>query len=175
MRIPTAWRANAARLAVAGALPVCSGWRLLAQQPPPRAPATVMHADDIPWTKGDPTRFSGVAETQPMPLPPGDVRVSRVRHEPGVHTSWHVHKGGQVIYVESGRGLVQKWGGEVQEMRAGDIVYTAPGEKHWHGAAPGSPLTIVATSLGETEWLEPVEPSKGKQPDQAATETIRPR
>jgi len=99
-----------------------------------------------------------------MPLPPGDVRVSRVRHDPGVHTSWHVHRGGQVIYVESGRGLVQKWGGEIQEMRAGDIVYTAPGEKHWHGAAPGSSLTIVATSIGETEWLERVQPPNGKLP-----------
>jgi len=95
---------------------------------------------------------------------PGDVRVSRVRHDPGVHTSWHVHRGGQVIYVESGRGLVQKWGGEIQEMRAGDIVYTAPGEKHWHGAAPGSSLTIVATSIGETEWLERVQPPNGKLP-----------
>ena len=99
-----------------------------------------------------------------MPLPPGDVRVSRIRHEPGAHTIWHVHKGGQVIYVESGRGLVQKWGGEVQEMSAGDIIYTAAGEKHWHGAAPDSRLTIVATSLGETEWLEPVQPAGGKQP-----------
>jgi quercetin dioxygenase-like cupin family protein len=79
-----------------------------------------------------------------------------------------VHKGGQVIYVESGRGLIQKWGGEIQEMRPGDIVYSAPGEKHWHGAAPGSPLTFVATSLGETEWLEPVQLPSGKQPDQGA-------
>ena len=69
-----------------------------------------------------------------------------------------------MIYVESGRGLVQKWGGEVQEMSAGDIIYTAAGEKHWHGAAPDSRLTIVATSLGETEWLEPVQPAGGKQP-----------
>ena len=104
MRISTAWRAHAARLAVAGALAACSGWGLLAQQEPARAPATVMHADDIPWTKGGPTPFSGLAETQPMPLPPGDVRVSRIRHEPGAHTIWHGHEGGQVIYVESGRG-----------------------------------------------------------------------
>jgi quercetin dioxygenase-like cupin family protein len=168
IKIPTAWRPHAARVAVAGALTACSGWGLFAQQAPARAPVTVMHPDDIPWTKGDPTRFSGVAETQPMPLPPGDVRVSRIRHEPGAHTIWHVHKGGQVIYVESGRGLIQKWGGEIQEMRPGDIVYSAPGEKHWHGAAPGSPLTFVATSLGETEWLEPVQLPSGKQPDQGA-------
>ena len=57
-------------------------------------------------------------------------------------------------------------------MRAGDIVSTALGEKHWHGAAAGSPLTIVATSLGETEWLEPVQPSGGKRPDHAAPATM---
>jgi quercetin dioxygenase-like cupin family protein len=175
MHIRTEWRRRLVRLSVAGGFAICSGWGLLAQQASGRPAATVIHADDIPWTKGDPTRFTGAAETQPMPLPPGDVRVSRVRHDPGVHTSWHVHKGGQVIYVESGRGLVQKWGGEIQEMRAGDIVYTAPGEKHWHGAAPGSPLTIVATSLGDTEWLEPVEPGKGKGPNRTAPATIRPR
>jgi quercetin dioxygenase-like cupin family protein len=123
-----------------------------------RPPLPVMSRDTAPWTKGEPSRFAGNVEAQPMTLPPGNVRVSRVRHEPGAHTHWHVHEGGQVLYVESGRGRIQRAGGAIQEVVPGDVIFSPPGEKHWHGAVPGSPLVLVVTSLGGTEWLEKAEP-----------------
>jgi quercetin dioxygenase-like cupin family protein len=144
------------RMMLGAALAFCSGWMLRAQQPPSAPQPAVMHQQNIPWTKGDPARFVGQVDTQPMPLPPGSVRVSRVRHEAGAYTNWHVHVGGQVLYAETGRGRVQKAGGALEEFGPGDIVYTAPGEKHWHGATPDSPMTLVAMSIGDTQWLERV-------------------
>ena len=90
-----------------------------------------------------------------------DAGVFRVSFEPGARTNWHTHPEGQILHVVTGRGRAQREGGEVTEIGAGDVVYFAPGEKHWHGAAPHSAMVHVAinpanNSGGGTEWLEPV-------------------
>lgn len=83
-----------------------------------------------------------------------------VTFEPGARTAWHRHPLGQMLIVTSGLGLVQREGGQVEEIRPGDTVWFAPGEKHWHGAAPDVAMTHVA--IAETldgravEWLEQV-------------------
>ena len=96
--------------------------------------------------------------------PPGrspDVAVSRVLFEPGARTHWHAHPEGQVLHVITGTGRAQTKGGEIVRIGPGDVVYFAPGEKHWHGAAPDNPMVHLAinpatTSDGGTDWQEPV-------------------
>jgi quercetin dioxygenase-like cupin family protein len=67
---------------------------------------------------------------------PSRVRVSAVHFTPSARTAWHCHALGQTLYVTEGRGLVQSRGGGIEDIRAGDVVHTPPGEWHWHGAAP---------------------------------------
>jgi quercetin dioxygenase-like cupin family protein len=75
---------------------------------------------------------------------PSRVRVSAVRFTPSARTAWHSHAVGQTLYVTEGRGLVQSRGGDVAEIRAGDIVYTPADEWHWHGAAPDHFMTHLS-------------------------------
>ena len=79
-----------------------------------------------------------------------------VSFEAGVRTDWHRHSAGQVLYVLEGEGRVGTRDGVVAEVGAGDLVEASPGEEHWHGAAEDAPVTHLALSFGETEWLEPV-------------------
>jgi 4-carboxymuconolactone decarboxylase len=83
-----------------------------------------------------------------------------VTFEPGARSAWHTHPRGQALIVTSGTGRVQQWGGPVQEIRAGDVVWTPPGVKHWHGAAPTTAMTHTAIQESldgrNVEWLEKV-------------------
>jgi 4-carboxymuconolactone decarboxylase len=83
-----------------------------------------------------------------------------VAFEPGARTAWHSHARAQVLIVTAGVGLVQRWGGPVQEIRTGDVVRIPPETKHWHGAAPTTAMThlgIVERSGDKTTtWLEKV-------------------
>ena len=91
---------------------------------------------------------------------PARVRATAVRFEPGARTDWHTHPLGQTLYISSGAGRVQTWGNKVREVRAGDVVWIPPGEKHWHGAGPTT--TMVHIAIHEAldgkyvDWLEKV-------------------
>jgi quercetin dioxygenase-like cupin family protein len=85
----------------------------------------------------------------------GGLRVAVVTFPRGTRTVWHLHHGEQLLYVLSGRGWVEG-GAEKREISAGDIVYVAPGERHWHGATAVSDLEHLAITVGETEWGEEV-------------------
>ena len=76
----------------------------------------------------------------------------------GVHAHWHRHPGGQFLYVTDGRGRIATRRGLVAELGVGDLVHAPPSEEHWHGAAADESVTYLAFSLGNTEWLEEVEP-----------------
>nr|WP_220386341.1 cupin domain-containing protein [Frankia sp. ArI3] len=67
-----------------------------------------------------------------------------MRFAPCARTAWHSHAVGQTLYVTEGVGYVQARGGEVVVMRPGDVIYTPPGEEHWHGAAPDHFMTHIA-------------------------------
>jgi quercetin dioxygenase-like cupin family protein len=82
---------------------------------------------------------------------PSRVRVSAVRFTPAARTAWHSHAVGQTLCVTEGRGLVQSSGGEIAEIRPGDIIYTPADEWHWHGAAPDH----FMTHLSITEAVAP--------------------
>ena len=81
-----------------------------------------------------------------------------VTFEPMARTAWHTHPLGQTLYITSGSGLVQAWGEPMQEVRAGDTVWFAPGEKHWHGASAISAMTHIAIQEMQdgkaADWME---------------------
>ena len=92
---------------------------------------------------------------------PSRVRVSMVRFAPGARNAWHAHAVGQTVHVTEGVGRMQARGGELLALRAGDTVYTPPGEWHWHGAAPAHFMTHLAiweapADGEESEWGDQV-------------------
>ena len=91
---------------------------------------------------------------------PARVRCARVSFEPGARTAWHTHPLGQTLYVESGTGRVQSWGEPVRVIRAGDVVWIPPGEKHWHGAGPATAMVHIAIQEAQdgkhVDWQEQV-------------------
>jgi quercetin dioxygenase-like cupin family protein len=76
-----------------------------------------------------------------------------VEFDAGTRNGWHRHGGGQVLYVLEGRGMVAVRGAEPEEVLPGDLVYAPPGEEHWHGATDTEPMTHLALSFGETDWV----------------------
>lgn len=88
------------------------------------------------------------------------VTIATVVFTPGAHTFWHHHERGQILLVTAGRGWVCNHGGKPVPLRAGDVVWSPPGERHWHGAAVGSFMAHTAISLGTTQWLEEVAPDE---------------
>ena len=106
--------------------------------------------------------FTGTVRQDPIfeAPDPARVRVVSVTFEPGARTAWHTHPLGQTLVVISGSGLAQSWGEAVQEIRAGDAVWFAPGEKHWHGAAGTTAMTHIAIQEQlngkAVDWLEQV-------------------
>ena len=87
---------------------------------------------------------------------------------PGARTAWHSHPLGQALFVTAGAGLVREWGGPMRQIHPGDVVWIAPGVKHWHGAAPTTAMThiAVAESLGgkAVDWMEKVGDKQYKTP-----------
>lgn len=85
---------------------------------------------------------------------------AHVTFEPGARTAWHTHPLGQTLIVTSGCGRVQRWGGPIEEIRPGDVVWFAPNEKHWHGAAPATAMTHIAIQEKlngkAVDWMEQV-------------------
>lgn len=99
-----------------------------------------------PSTKGPSDYFTGTVRIDPLVQAPAPARVAAaaVTFEPGARTAWHTHPLGQTLIVTAGLGRVQRWDGQIEEIRPGDVVWFAPGEKHWHGASPTTALTHTA-------------------------------
>jgi quercetin dioxygenase-like cupin family protein len=108
---------------------------------------------DMGITSGEPEASDLMLDTR---LDAGSVRVSSAVFQPGSRTYWHTHSEGQLFFVEHGRGMIATEG-EKQVVEPGDVVYTPPLERHWHGAAPESFVVYTAVSLGETVWLDEVD------------------
>lgn len=111
---------------------------------------------------GPPEWFTGTVRIDPLFEAPDPARSTgaSVTFEPGARTAWHTHPLGQTLIVTAGCGRAQRWGGPVQEIRPGDVICFAPGEKHWHGAAPATSMTHIATQEKldgkSVDWLEHV-------------------
>jgi len=117
-----------------------------------------------PTEKAPPDRFIGDAWLDVLVRgeAPSRVRVSVVRFAPGTRNAWHAHAVGQTVHVTDGVGRMQARGGDLLEIRAGDTVYTPPGEWHWHGAAPDHFMTHLAI------WEAPADGSESEWGDQVA-------
>ncbi len=100
--------------------------------------------------------FTGTVWADPIMPATDKVTINNVFFSPGARTFWHTHEHGQVLNVVAGSGWVCKAGEAPQQIRTGDIVWIAPHERHWHGAAAGSYMVHTATSLGVTSWEEEV-------------------
>ena len=84
-----------------------------------------------------------------------------VTFEPGARSAWHTHPRGQYLVVTAGVGRTQQWGGPIEELKPGDVVWCAPGIKHWHGAAPTTAMTHLAVTGRDEQgqnvtWMEKV-------------------
>lgn len=119
-------------------------------------------AGTTPSMMGPPDWFSGSVRIDPLFSAPSPARTAAnsVTFEPGARTAWHTHPLGQSLIVTSGSGLVQRDGGPIEQIRPGDVVWFAPGEKHWHGASPTTALTHIAIQESldgkAVDWLEHV-------------------
>ncbi len=115
-----------------------------------------------PSDKGPAEWFTGTVRIDPLFQPNEYTRASgaSVTFEPGARTAWHSHPLGQTLIVTAGSGLVQSWGESIEKIQHGDVVWTPPSEKHWHGAAPTTAMThisILEQVEGQSiEWMEKV-------------------
>ena len=115
-----------------------------------------------PSAKGPAEWFTGTVRIDPLfdTSHPARAAGASVTFEPGARTAWHTHPLGQTLIVTAGCGRVQRWGGPVEEIRPGDVVWFPPGEKHWHGAAPTTAMTHIAIQEQldgkAVDWLEKV-------------------
>jgi quercetin dioxygenase-like cupin family protein len=115
-----------------------------------------------PSGKGPADWFTGTVRIDPLfeAAEPARVVGASVTFEPGARTAWHTHPLGQTLIVTSGRGLAQRKGGPIEEIRPGDVIWFAPGEKHWHGASSTTAMTHIAIQErlnGKmVEWMEQV-------------------
>ena len=100
----------------------------------------------IQTAKGPGDWFTGDVYVDAVAAPTGPSRLGAalVRFTPGARTAWHTHPFGQTIYVTEGVGLCQRRGGPIETICPGDRVFFAPGEEHWHGAAPDRFMAHVA-------------------------------
>ena len=115
-----------------------------------------------PSAQGAADYFTGTVRIDPLfdVADPARHFGAYVTFEPGARTAWHTHPLGQTLVVTAGCGRAQRWGGPIEEIRPGDVVWFPPGEKHWHGAAPATAMThmaIVEKLDGQTaDWMEKV-------------------
>ncbi len=115
-----------------------------------------------PSNKGPADWFTGTVRIDPLfqAAAPARVAGASVTFEPGARTAWHPPPLGQTLIVLSGCGRAQRQGGPIEEIRPGDVVWFAPGEKHWHGAGPATAMTHIAIQESldgkVVDWMEKV-------------------
>lgn len=129
---------------------------------PAKGSQQLTRAGSQPSMAGPEDYFTGPVRVDPVW--PADAHINAsgglVTFEPGSRSAWHTHPAGQRLVVVSGVGLTQEWGGPVQEIRPGDVVWCPPNVKHWHGAAPHTAMThlaVTGTAQGKNvTWMEKV-------------------
>jgi quercetin dioxygenase-like cupin family protein len=122
----------------------------------------IMPNGSRPSGRGAPHNFTGSVVLDPLFAATAQRRTSggQVTFEPGAHSAWHTHPAGQILIVTSGVGWVQEWGGEKREIKPGDVVWTPPGVKHWHGATATNGMRHIAIQENvdgtNVDWMEPL-------------------
>jgi quercetin dioxygenase-like cupin family protein len=122
----------------------------------------IKRAGSQPSNKGPADWFTGIVRIDPLfqAGAPGRAVGASVTFEPAARTAWHTHPLGQTLVVTAGCGRAQRMGGQVEEIRPGDVVWFPAGEKHWHGAAPTTAMTHIAIQEQldgkAVDWMEKV-------------------
>ncbi len=123
---------------------------------------SITRSGSQPSAKGPAEYFTGSVRVDPLfkANDPSRTSGALVTFEPGARTAWHTHPFGQILIVTAGSGWVQQWGGQIQEIRQGDVVRIPSGQKHWHGATATTGMTHIAIQEhldGKTaDWMEKV-------------------
>jgi quercetin dioxygenase-like cupin family protein len=121
--------------------------------------------------KGSSEYFTGTVRIDPLfeATDPARTIAASVTFEPGARTAWHTHPLGQSLIVTAGCGLAQRWGGSIEPIRPGDVIWFSPGEKHWHGATATTVMTHIAIQEqldGKTvDWMEQVNDEQYQAPN----------
>jgi len=135
---------------------------------PPTAPSensqtiSITRNGSQPSTKGSIEYFTGAVriDSRFQRSDPARVGGGIVTFEPGARTAWHTHPLGQTLIVTAGAGLIQQWGGPIQEIKQGDVAWIPPGVKHWHGATATTGMVHIAVAErldGKTaDWMDRV-------------------
>ena len=120
-------------------------------------------------SEGSAAQQSNFMGGAPEILELGDVRTLRLRFPAGVRSNWHSHSDGQLLMLESGRGLTQVRGQALLEMRVGDPWWTAAGVEHWHGAHPEEAAVQWTIYEGTPTWMEPVQDPQYRAPSRVGS------
>lgn len=122
-----------------------------------------------PSRQGPAENFTGTVRVDPLFQAKESTHASGayVTFTKGSHSAWHTHPLGQTLIVTEGVGRIQQWGGTVYEIKPGDVIWTPPGVKHWHGASPESGMTHMAVTEAlngkSVEWMEKVSAEQYQQ------------
>ncbi len=122
----------------------------------------IQRSGEKPSVKGPSDWFTGTVRIDPMfdQAEPARVSGASVTFEPGARTAWHTHPLGQTLIITAGCGWVRREGGPREEVRPGDVIWFAPGEKHWHGATATTAMTHIAVQEkfngSSVNWMEKV-------------------
>lgn len=122
----------------------------------------ITRAGTKPSAKGPTDWFTGTVRIDTLfnPFDSERVQGGQVTFEPGARTAWHTHPLGQTLIVVSGLGHVQRWGGPIEAIHPGDVIWFPPGEKHWHGASAQTAMVHIAIQEvldGKmVDWMEQV-------------------
>ncbi|WKL56701.1 cupin domain-containing protein [Asticcacaulis sp. ZE23SCel15] len=132
--------------------------------------ATLAHAESMqisangsrPSAKGPDANFTGSVVVDPLYAASADTHNSGglVSFEPGARSAWHSHPAGQTLIIVSGTGWIQEDGGAKHTVKPGDVIWTPPGLRHWHGATSSNGVSHIAiTNVKDgknVEWQEKV-------------------
>jgi quercetin dioxygenase-like cupin family protein len=141
---------------------IAIAFALLATMPAHAESTQISPNGSRPSTKGAPHNFTGSVTVDPFYAPNANTTSSGglVTFEPGARSAWHTHPAGQVLIVTSGTGWVQEEGRQKREIKPGDVIWTPPGVKHWHGATASTSMSHIAiTNVVDgrnVEWMEHV-------------------
>ncbi len=124
----------------------------------------------MPSTQGPAEFFTGLVQVTPLIKgeEPSCLTCASVGFQPGARSAWHTHPKGQLLIVTEGIGLIQQWGEPVRKIEKGDVIWTPPGVKHWHGASQKS--SMIHTAINESQngkvvdWMEKVTDVEYKSP-----------
>ena len=122
----------------------------------------ITRSDLLQPKKGSADYFTGSVQVQELfpAYDPSRTSGGKVTFEPGARSAWHTHPLGQILIVTEGTGWIQHWGGPIEEIRKGDVIWIPAGVKHWHGATPSTVMTHIAIQEQlngkAVEWMEKV-------------------